>query len=149
MWLALVALAILILDQLSKQAVIDSIVRGDAVDVIFGIQFVHSRNSGIAFGFLSGEGALVPVLGLVVLAVVMAWFASHPRLPFAWLATGLIAGGAIGNLVDRLRHGAVTDFISVGSFPSFNVADAAITCGVVLFALIAIIDPKPRDDNPD
>lgn len=146
-WLLLgaVALVVLILDQLTKQAIIDSISPGEAVDIILGIEFVHSQNSGIAFGFLSGGGGLVPLLGFVVLGIVLFWFWHNPFLPFAWLATGLIAGGALGNLVDRVRHGAVTDFISVGSFPSFNLADSAITCGVVLFMLLVIFGTESDD----
>jgi len=135
----------LVLDQLSKQAVIDRITRGEVIEVLPFLDLVHTANSGIAFGVLSGSGVIVPLLGLVVLGIVVVWFARHPFTPLAWLATGLIAGGAIGNLVDRLRHGAVTDFVSVGDFPAFNVADAAITCGVVLFVLIALFAPEGKD----
>src|SRR5690606_12465168 len=115
-WLLLLAVAVvvLVIDQLSKQAVIDGIARGDVIGVLPFLDLIHTRNTGIAFGVLSGGGFVVPLLGLVVLAIVVGWFARHPFTPMAWLATGLIAGGAIGNLIDRVRHGAVTDFVSVG-----------------------------------
>jgi signal peptidase II len=78
----------------------------------------------------------VTALALVVLAVLAFYFARHGSQALLWLATGLIAGGALGNLIDRLRVGAVTDFIKLPDWPAFNVADSAITLGVVALVLL-------------
>jgi signal peptidase II len=75
---------------------------------------------------------------VAALAFVGFLLARDPAKPGLWAAVGLVAGGALGNLVDRVRTGAVTDFIEIGSWPPFNVADIAITVGVALFALILL-----------
>ena len=80
------------------------------------------------------------LLGLVV------WFVLHARRPFVWLPTGLLLGGALGNIIDRLRDGAVTDFIKVPIWPAFNFADVAITAGVV--ALLIAIEHSDAPDDP-
>jgi signal peptidase II len=78
---------------------------------------------------------------VAALAALIAWFASDPARPAMWLAAGLLTGGALGNLADRLRDGAVTDFIDPPSWPAFNVADIAITLGVVVL-LMSYMSPR-------
>ena len=132
---ALVAAAVVVADQLTKALVIDGIPRGERRDFLPGIDLVHVRNDGIAFGLFDGGGwILTAITGLAVVALV-TYFATHAGRPWLWLPTGLLVGGAIGNLTDRLRHGNVTDFIDLSFWPSFNVADMAITCGVLLLVL--------------
>ena len=75
---------------------------------------------------------------LAALALVIGWFAFNRDRPLAWLAVGLLAGGAIGNLIDRLARDGVVDFIDFPAWPSFNVADIAITLGAVTLALVAL-----------
>jgi signal peptidase II len=98
---------------------------------------VHVRNTGVAFGVLSGGGALVLIFTLAALALLLAYFARRPERPLLWLPTGLLIGGALGNLIDRIGSGAVTDFIKLPLWPAFNVADMAITFGILalLYAL--------------
>jgi signal peptidase II len=97
----------------------------------------------VAFGFFSGGGTLVLVLTLAALALLMGYFVLHPNRRGLWIPTGLLLGGAIGNLVDRLANGAVTDFIKLPFWPAFNVADMAITFGVL--ALLYVLDvPRAR-----
>ena len=96
------------------------------------------RNTGVAFGFFSGGGALVLVFTLAALAVAGRLLRSAARAPWLWLPTGLLVGGALGNLIDRIANGAVTDFIKLPHWPAFNVADMAITFGVL--ALLCVLE---------
>jgi signal peptidase II len=132
---AAVLAAVVAADQLTKAIVIDQIPRGERRAVFPGIHLVHVRNRGIAFGLLDGRSALLTALTLGALALLVVYFALHTARPLLWLPTGLLLGGALGNLIDRLRHGAVTDFIDLPLWPAFNVADAAITVGVVALVL--------------
>ena len=133
----LVLVCVLAIDQLTKHAVATAIAAGEEHRFLPGVQLVHVRNTGVAFGFFSGGGTLVLVFTLAALATLLAYFARHPNRPGLWLATGLLLGGAIGNLIDRLASGAVIDFIKLPLWPAFNVADVAITVGILalLYAL--------------
>jgi signal peptidase II len=135
---ALVAALVIALDQLSKSAVEGSIVPGESRGVLPGIELVNTRNHGVAFGFLPGSHVAVTVLIGVALLALLLYFARHSSLPYIWLPTGMLVGGALGNIVDRLRHGSVTDFIKLPlGWPPFNLADASITLGVaILFVLV-------------
>ncbi|MDX9850530.1 MAG: signal peptidase II [Anaerolineaceae bacterium] len=100
------------------------------------MRIVHVPNTGVAFGMFQGFGDIFSIIAVVVVLIIILYF---PRVPLAdWslrLAMSLQLSGAIGNLIDRLSIGHVTDFISVGNFPVFNVADASITIGVVVLIL--------------
>jgi signal peptidase II len=123
-------------DQLSKHAVNTSIDPGDTRHVLPGIDFVHTLNHGVAFGILPRAQAVVIAFIALALAALLVYFARNSTRPFIWLATGLLLGGAIGNILDRVRHGSVTDFIKLPLWPPFNVADASITIGVVALLLV-------------
>jgi signal peptidase II len=125
-------------DQLSKALVRGSIARGERHNVFFGVDLVNVRNRGIAFGLLDGGGALLTALTLAALVLLVVYFATHVDRPLVWLPTGLLVGGALGNMLDRVADHAVTDFIDVPLWPSFNLADVAITCGVV--ALLYVLE---------
>ena len=135
-----VAAGVVAADQISKAIVRDQIVPGERVDVLGPLDLVNVSNSGIAFGFLAGGGALVVAGVAAALLALLAFFATHARRPLIWLPTGLLIGGALGNLIDRTRDGSVTDFVKLPHWPAFNVADMAITCGVV--ALILVIERR-------
>jgi signal peptidase II len=138
-----VAVAIVALDQLTKHFVRADIAVGAVNKVLPGVKFVDVRNSGVAFGFLSGGGAIVLVFTLAALALLLGYFVRRPEKPWLWLPAGLLTGGAIGNLFDRLVHGAVTDFIKLPAWPAFNVADIAITFGVL--ALLYVLEGGRRN----
>ncbi|MDQ3572881.1 MAG: signal peptidase II [Actinomycetota bacterium] len=141
--LAVLALAVLALDQLTKAVVVGSIEQGERSEVLPFLDFVHVRNEGVAFGLLDGAGqALVMTVTLIAIGLVGAWFAVKPTRPGAWLAIGFLAGGAIGNLIDRFARDAVVDFLDLPAWPSFNVADIAITAGVVLLVLAMLKEPR-------
>ncbi|MGA3362717.1 MAG: signal peptidase II [Solirubrobacteraceae bacterium] len=128
---AVVVAAVLVVDQLTKQLVRSSIALGESRHLLPGITLVRAQNSGIAFSLFTGSEAGVIVVAVLVLTAVLTYFAFHREQRWMWLACGLIVGGALGNLIDRLRLGMVTDFIKLPDWPAFNVADASITIGVV------------------
>jgi signal peptidase II len=136
-WLAgALCAAVVAVDQVAKAIVEDQIVVGEQVHVLGPLDLTLSHNSGVAFGIASGGAAPLVVFAMVALAFVGYLLARNPERQGIWVAAGLVAGGAIGNLIDRLRAGAVTDFVEVGSWPPFNVADVAITIGVLVFAWV-------------
>jgi signal peptidase II len=131
------------LDQITKALVRGGLDYGERRDLVPGVlDLVHVRNSGIAFGFLSDGGALLVVGTAIALLALVAFFATHTGRPLVWAPTGLLLGGAIGNLIDRAHAGSVTDFVKFPHFPAFNVADMAITFGVL--ALIYVLEGPPR-----
>jgi signal peptidase II len=134
----LVAGVVVAVDQLSKSAIESSIVPGDQRGLLPGIQLVNTRNKGVAFGFLPGSDLGVTILIGVALLALLVYFARHADLPWIWLPTGMLVGGALGNIADRVRHGSVTDFIKLPlGWPPFNLADASITLGIlIVFVLI-------------
>jgi signal peptidase II len=139
----LVAVVVVVVDQLSKSAIESSIVPGEDRGLLPGIQLVNTRNKGVAFGFLPGSHVAVTILIAVALAVLLIYFARHSSLPLIWLPTGMLIGGAVGNIADRLRHGSVTDFIKLPlGWPPFNLADASITLGILV--LFVVIDRSRR-----
>jgi signal peptidase II len=134
---AFVAAGVIALDQATKAAVRATIEPGERVHVVPGVEIVHTRNSGVAFGALSGGGAIVTVVVAAALVALLGYFATHVRKPWFWLPTGMLVGGAIGNVIDRLRAGEVTDFIQIPlGFPAFNVADMSITFGVITLLIV-------------
>jgi signal peptidase II len=139
---ALVAVATVAADQAVKAIVRSAIGFGERVAVIPGVHLVHVRNSGVAFGLFAGGGALLVAVAALALVALLAFFVTHVRRPLAWLPTGLLIGGAAGNLIDRLADGAVTDFVKLPHWPAFNVADMAITLGVLV--LVYVLEGPPR-----
>jgi signal peptidase II len=133
---ALVTALVVAADQLSKRAVEHSIVPGEERGVLPGVQLVDTRNHGIAFGFLPGSQVVVTVLIAVALLALLVYFALHSRDRLIWLPTGMLIGGAAGNVADRIRAGSVTDFVKLPlGWPPFNIADASITLGVLALFL--------------
>jgi signal peptidase II len=139
----IVVVAVIALDQLTKHTIATSNAANEGRSVFLGVKLVHVRNHGVAFGFLSGGGAIVLVFTLAALGALLLYFYLRPQRPWLWLPTGLLIGGAIGNMIDRLAHGAVTDFIKLPLWPAFNVADMAITFGVL--ALLWVLEGRRGD----
>ncbi|HKF80237.1 MAG TPA: signal peptidase II [Thermoleophilaceae bacterium] len=132
-------------DQASKQAVVSSLGRGERVNVFFGLDFTNTRNTGVAFGALQGGGLLVAVLIGLALALVIGCFGRNADRAWLWLPVGLLVGGALGNLADRARDGAVIDFIDPVAWPAFNLADASIVVGVL--ALLYLLEGGRGEDR--
>jgi signal peptidase II len=143
--LAAIAAALTVLaDQATKQLVVASLARGETRNVFFGIDLTNTRNNGVAFGALAGGGALITILTLGALALLVTYFAMRASTPWLWLPTGVILGGALGNLADRARDGAVIDFIDPAFWPAFNLADAAVVIGIL--GLLYVIE-KPAGEK--
>jgi signal peptidase II len=130
------------LDQVTKQIADSRVGRGDAVDVFPGLEITNTRNTGVAFGAFEGAGLLVAVLIGISLLLLLAYFWRHRDMPWLWLPVGMLLGGALGNLADRAREGAVIDFIDPVAWPAFNVADSCIVIGVL--ALLWVVDRASR-----
>ena len=122
------------LDQGAKALVEANLVAGESVDVLGPLELTLSHNKGVAFGLAAGGGAFLVALTVAALAFVGYLFARDPSRPGMWLAVGLLAGGALGNLADRVRDGAVIDYVDLPSWPPFNIADVSITVGVIILA---------------
>jgi signal peptidase II len=127
---------VLVLDQAAKAVVEDRLVPAQHVDLIgsvLGLTLAH--NQGVAFGLADGGGVALIALTLGALLFVGVLFARNPTRPWMWVAVGLLAGGALGNLADRIRADAVTDYVDFLAWPPFNLADVAIVVGVAILAL--------------
>ena len=129
-------------DQVTKQIVDSNIERGDHVNVFIGLDLTNTRNTGVAFGALEGAGLAVAILIGLSLALLVGYFLANRDMPLLWLPVGLLLGGALGNLADRAREGAVIDWIKPVVWPAFNLADACIVIGV--FLLLWVVEGRPR-----
>jgi signal peptidase II len=147
-WLALAAVAgaAVAADQVTKAIVSSSLSLGESIDVVGPLSIHHVQNSGIAFGLFPTATAGVIVLTGVAVAWMLVFFARsggrHPILP---VALGLLLGGSLSNLVDRVRLGHVVDFLDFRFWPAFNLADSFIVAGVaVLIGALLLADREPR-----
>jgi signal peptidase II len=129
-------------DQATKQLANSKVGRGEDVNVFFGLDITNARNTGVAFGALEGGGLVVAILIGASLALLLGYFFVNRDMPLLWLPVGLLLGGALGNLADRAREGAVIDFIDPVAWPAFNVADTCIVVGVVV--LLYVVEGRPR-----
>ena len=149
------AAAIITLDQWTKELVRRNLQVGEIWSPWEALtpyaRIVHWKNSGAAFGILQGFGGIFMVLAIVVAIMIFVYFPQVPRRDWSLrIALGLQLGGAVGNLIDRLIQGYVTDFISVGTFPVFNIADSSISIGVAILALgIWLKDWRERQQLPE
>jgi signal peptidase II len=134
--------AIVAADQAIKAVVEAHLFVGEEVDVLGPLSLTLAHNRGVAFGLAGGAGVGLVLTTAIALGVIAFIFGRDPERRGMWVAAGLLAGGALGNLVDRLVAGEVTDYVAVGSWPPFNLADVAITAGVVLMVLIYLRDAE-------
>jgi signal peptidase II len=144
--LATVALAAVAADQVTKHVVTHQLGLDQSVQVLGPLSLHHVQNSGIAFGLFSSATAAVTVITAAAVVWMVVFFARsgsrHPVLP---AALGLLVGGSLSNLVDRIRLGHVTDFIDISHWPSFNLADSFIVVGVaILLAALVVSDRTPQ-----
>lgn len=130
------------LDQGAKALVEANLYPGEQVEVLGPLSLTLAHNRGVAFG-LAGDGGGLLIAFVAISLVFIGWiFARDATRPWMWVAVGLLAGGAFGNLADRIRAGEVTDYVDFLSWPPFNVADVAITFGVALLALSYLREPR-------
>jgi signal peptidase II len=139
----LVLVLVVVVDQVTKALVRDGVPPGEEDSILPALTLVHVRNTGVAFGAFAGGGVIVVALVAAALSALVFYFVTHVERRLVWLPTGLLLGGSVGNIVDRVRDGAVTDFLKLPHWPAFNVADIAITVGVL--ALLWVIEQPGRD----
>jgi signal peptidase II len=139
---AIVAATVLAADQLVKALVTSTLQRGEEREIVAGIKLINTRNTGVAFGQLQDGGVLIGIFIALAIAALLVYFRRHAGTALIWLPAGMLLGGALGNIVDRIREGAVVDFLKLPYWPAFNVADASITIGVVI--LLVVIERGDR-----
>jgi signal peptidase II len=151
-WVALVAIAAaaLVADQLTKQVVGRTLAVGETVELVGPLSLHHVENSGIAFGLFASRTTVVIAVTAVAVAWMLWFFARsgrrHPVLP---VGLGLVLGGSVANLVDRVRLGRVTDFLDLEAWPAFNLADTFIVVGVaILFGALVLVDRSKHLHGP-
>ena len=158
----LIAIFIIVFDQLSKIYIVNNMVEGQMPVQVFGdfLRFSFVFNTGGAMGTMIGPPWLYLILTIIALTVIIKYFTTlEPQDTLIKTALALVFGGAVGNLIDRLRFGKVVDFIDA-DFPdiaflnierwyTFNIADAAITVGLVFFAITAFISKKNKEDEAE
>jgi len=148
---SLVALFIIGADQLTKAWIRSSLPEGHSLFRLGFFRVTHVHNTGAAFG-LFPEQSLVLTIFAIIMGVVVLFFVLYGHRYFPWLGGvsavvtfGLVLGGTVGNLIDRFRLGYVTDFIDFSYWPAFNIADSAVTIGVILFALLLLLHAQTEE----
>ena len=143
--LACITLLIILADQFSKTWIRVNLAEGQSLFEMGFFRITRLHNTGAAFGLFRGQSFPLTVVALVGIGVILFYaLLAYRRLPYldnrlSKSALGLVLGGTVGNLIDRLRFGYVTDFIDFGFWPAFNIADSAITVGVIIFASSLLI----------
>jgi len=145
LFLILVGGVLILLDQLTKNWIRTNLAMGDSICFIDSlcehVKLVHWYNTGVAFGLFQGNSTTLAIIASIVVTAIIFFYSQIPENDWMLrLALTFEMGGAIGNLVDRIRIGHVTDFVAVGNFPVFNVADACINIGVAFMVLSIIIE---------
>jgi signal peptidase II len=150
-WTVFVGLAgiIVVLDQLTKAWLVSHFVPGQVVEVVGDtVRLVFGQNSGALFGLFRDQALLFGLASLGVIGLIVGYHGYSARSLYLSVALGLLLGGALGNLIDRLRLGYVVDFVDVGignlRFYTFNVADSAISSSIVLLLAVAIVPSLAR-----
>lgn len=156
------ALIIVIADRVTKSMLMDRLEPGGWIEIMPGFALTHVHNPGIAFSLFAGGGPLTRVLlhlviftSVVIIAAMLVRHAHNSRL--AGVAFGLILGGALGNLIDRVLYGWVVDFLHVWvrigdrswSWPDFNVADASISCGAILLIISEVVSGRHKEEEEE
>ena len=146
----LIGLLIVVADQLSKAWIRTSLSEGQSLFEVGFFQITHVQNTGAAFGLFRGQSFVLTIVAIIAVTIILIYgFVIYRYFPLpdrmlSKLALGLILGGTVGNLIDRLRFGYVTDFIDFGYWPAFNVADSAVTVGAIIFiyAVLHLAQPE-------
>ena len=144
MLFSLTAILVVIFDQLTKFWIRSNLALGQSIPDHGFFRITHVQNSGAAFGLFPGQSLLLTIIASIGIVLMLVYFIFiNRRFPYldklpGRLALGLILGGTIGNLIDRLLFGYVTDFISVGIWPDFNIADSAVTVGAITIAFLLL-----------
>ena len=147
------AIGVVILDQVTKAWLVSMLEPGESLSIIGDLlRLVHGQNDGALFGLFSDSATLFGIVSLGVVGLIVWYHGNSGRNTLLSIALGLLLGGAIGNLIDRLRLGYVVDWVDMGigdlRFYTFNVADAAISCSLLLLIASAVLTPRPSAERP-
>lgn len=145
-----IAALIVAADQITKAIVRATLDRGDSWPDGWVVQFTHVTNSGAAFGALQGQTMFLVITTVLGIGALVIYYVAPPvQHVLAGPSLALVMGGAVGNLIDRVRVGRVTDFIDFPGYPKFNIADSAVTIGVMTLLLLVLLadDPAPEDEH--
>ncbi|MBA32154.1 MAG: signal peptidase II [Chloroflexi bacterium] len=133
LYFLMLSLSIISLDQISKYIVIKNLSLGESIPREGLFRFTHAQNTGTAFSLFQNQTDILTIVSIIAIILIIFIFITIDKPSvYLFLSYGLLFGGAVGNLSDRLRLGYVTDFLDVGFWPIFNVADSAITIGITL-----------------
>jgi signal peptidase II len=145
-----VAAVVVVLDQVTKGLIRGWLDVGERWPADWTlIQLSHVRNTGAAFGILQGAGSFLIVAALAGIGVMTFYLLTLPaHSRWYTVALSAVLGGAVGNLIDRVRLGHVTDFIDPAHYPAFNVADSAIVCGIIAIAALSFLDDRRARNDP-
>jgi signal peptidase II len=146
------AAAVVVADQLTKAWIAARLAPGVSMSVLGdSLRLVHGQNNGALFGLFRDNAALFGLISIAVVGLIVAYHARVGRSPYLSVALGLLLGGALGNMTDRLRLGYVIDFVDAGigglRWYTFNVADAAIS-GAILMLILLAVRPSLGDPRP-
>lgn len=148
---AIATLVVVLLDQLSKWWVVNNLALYESVYPIPALSHIfaitHLTNTGAAFGLLQEAGGFFTIASAVITVIILIYLRSMPR--DRWLtriALGMVVGGALGNLIDRLSLGYVIDFIDFSFFAKFNIADSSVSIGVVLLFIATWLEERSKPD---
>ncbi len=141
---AAIAIGVVVVDQAAKAWITSTLDPGESMTVLGDwLRFVHGQNSGILFGLLPQSAPIFAIVSLAVTALIVAYHRRAGRGILVTIALGLLLGGAIGNLLDRLNHGYVVDFVDMGigslRFFTYNLADACITTSILILLVMAAV----------
>ena len=144
-----VAATVVLLDQLTKAWLVGQLQPGEVRSVVGDlVRLIYSQNSGALFGLFRDNAVIFGIVSLAVIGLIVAYHGRSPRSAYLSVALGLLLGGAIGNVIDRLRLGYVVDFVDIGiggfRWYTFNVADAAISTAIVMLLAAAFIPAVGR-----
>jgi len=144
-----VLFGVLIVDQTSKAVVRGALAPSESLALVSDVfHLTHVRNAGAAFGLMPGQRELFVMTSTIVIgAIAVYWLWQRPKARWLVRALGLVAGGAMGNLIDRVSLGRVTDFLDFRWFPVFNLADSAIVIGVGLLVLWILFGPEAGESR--
>ena len=146
----LIGLLVVVVDQFSKAWIRTNLFEGQSLFELGFFRITHVHNTGAAFGLFQGQSFILTIIAIVAITIILVYaFISYRYFPWldrllGRLALGLLLGGTVGNLIDRLRLGYVTDFIDFGYWPAFNIADSSVTIGVIIFAYSLLRSAQPE-----
>lgn len=150
-WMLFMATILIVgFDQLTKYLVRDFMSYGESIPESGFFRLTYYTNSGTIFGLFPNIPVILTIASVVAIACLIFFYKTQKNVG-GWLrlAIALLLGGAIGNFIDRVSMGEVTDFIDVGMWPVFNIADSAITCGIFLLILVTVVFPELSKPKPD